>query len=153
MAVRERIIFSENRDRRSVTLAELGAKGGLKAAHASFHFESQLAHGARQQVRREMLLELGFRMFVDLMTEAGDDFAVRIDCTGYFRMSIHRHASSRFICLLASSSSLHGKLHPCAYGVGKQPKPVEGECLRGIGRLSGLDLLSGRFGPVVPAGP
>src|SRR6266446_4002060 len=94
MAVRERIIFSENRDRRSVTLAELGAKGGLKAAHAGFHFESQLAHCARQQVRGEMLFELEFRMLVDLMTEAGDNFAVRIDCTGYFRMSIHRAASN-----------------------------------------------------------
>src|SRR5216684_4854019 len=94
MAVRERIIFSENRDRRSVTLAELGAKGGLKAAHAGFHFESQLAHCARQQSRGEMFFELGFRMFVDLMTEAGDDFTVRIDRTGYFRMSIHRAASN-----------------------------------------------------------
>src|SRR5216683_4855413 len=94
MAVRERIIFSENRDRRPVAAAKLGAKGGLKAAHAGFHLESQLAHRARQQVRGEMLFELEFRMLVDLMTEAGGDFAVRIDCTGYFRMSVHRAASN-----------------------------------------------------------
>src|SRR5689334_2013246 len=94
MAVRERVIFGEDRDRGSITAAELGAKGGLKVAHAGFHFESQLAHRARQQVRGEMLFELEFRMPVDLMTETGDDFAVRIDRTGYFRMSVHRAASN-----------------------------------------------------------
>ena len=69
VAVGQRVVLGEDRDRGSAAISKLGAKRGRKAAHGGFHWESQLARGAAQQSGGEMFLEFRFGFFVNLMAE------------------------------------------------------------------------------------